>query len=421
MTTTSLTINFERLKQDIFHLSTIGKSPEDNGIYRQAFSKEDLQARQWLGERLQKAGINSTMDGAANVLARIGDPEAPSITVGSHLDTVACAGALDGALGVLVGLECLRTIHEQDIPLTHPLELIAFSDEEGRFGGMLGSQATAGMLNPGFIQHAMDLDGISLVEVMEQQGMNPMGILDCSRTRDSLLCFLELHIEQGPVLDTKNLEVGIVSAITGLFKWQITLSGTANHAGTTPMTMRQDAFMGLADFAHEIPRILDENGGENSRATIGKVELFPGSPNTIPEKAIFSIDVRDTDVEVLKELQLAIRKALSAIARKGGLMFEFEELSFIHPVQSDVQLVNALEKKARMLDYQFEIMPSGAAHDAQIMANLCPVAMVFVPSKGGVSHSPNEWTDWAFIEKGANLLLHTILELQNQKFEKYEG
>jgi N-carbamoyl-L-amino-acid hydrolase len=409
-------INFERLKNSIMGLSSIGRQ-EGGGIYRMAFSEKDYEARQWLVHQMKSAGISTQMDGALNVIGRIGNnhTDSPSVVIGSHIDTVPNAGALDGALGVLVGLECLQYIKEHNIKLNFPLELIAFSDEEGRFGGMFGSRSFAGMMTPGYLEEATDLDGIKLKDSLSSFGNDPYRALDAARPSSTIKYYLEVHIEQGPVLDESQCPLGVVTDITGLFKWQVTLKGASNHAGTTPMEMRNDAFMGLADFAHEIPRIIAENGSDHSKMTVGKVNLLPGSPNTVPGEAIFSLDVRDTSTEVLRELQDAARKALSAIARGRRLMFTFEELSWIDPVACDKRLISVFEKSAKKLDLGFTTMPSGAAHDAQMVATIAPVGMLFVPSKGGVSHSPYEWTDWQDIEAGANVLLHSILELNELK------
>lgn len=226
--------------------------------------------------------------------------------------------------------------------------------------------------------------------------------------------YIELHIEQGPVLTHRGVPIGVVEDITGLFKWSVVFRGESNHAGTTPMEIRRDAFMGLADFAHELPRILDENGSERSRATIGKIQIVPGAPNTVPGLVEFSLDVRDTDGEVLKELGIACRKVLSAIARRRDLMFEFAELSRIQPVACDREVIAAIEAGAAALDLPALRMPSGAAHDAQIMAQSVPIGMILVPSRDGVSHSPAEWTSTNDIEAGANLALLTLVRLAGE-------
>lgn len=405
-------IDLNRLKEDLHKLSRIGRHEEDRGIYRMAFTQADMEGKAWLRERLETRGLQPTMDGAANVFGCLGKKgQQPSLLIGSHIDTVPCAGALDGTLGVIIGLECLRTLQDHGITTRCPIELVAFSDEEGHFGGMFGSQAFCGLITPETLHQSRNPEGTTLHDAMQHCGFDPMQALEARRDPKSLAAYLELHIEQGPVLDRTRHSVGLVEEITGLFRWNVRFLGEANHAGTTPMDMRNDAFMGLADFAHEIPRILEENGGERSRATIGKVEIIPGAPNTVPGTVEFSLDVRDTSPALLEELGLSIRKVLSAIARRRHLMFEFDVLSEIEPVQCDSTLVDLLEKQASKLELPYLRMPSGAAHDAQILARHVPTAMVFVPSKGGQSHSPAEWTDWDDIENGANLMLHTIINL----------
>lgn len=405
-------IDSERLKRDLLELAEIGRNTEDRGIYRMAFTTADMAARQWLLDRLKVAGIPGRLDGAANVIGRVGpdDPDIPAILIGSHTDTVPRAGMLDGALGVLCGLEVLRQLKARESDLRWPVELISFTDEEGRFGGMLGSEAFCGLISPETLYQA-DLDGVLLRDAMEARGLNAFDALGARRAPGSVAAYLELHIEQGPVLDRAGESVGIVEAITGLFKWLVRFRGEANHAGTTPMAMRRDAFMGLADFAHEIPRLLEENGGERSRATIGKARILPGAPNTVPGEVEFSLDVRDTDPGILDELADACRKALSAIARRRDLMLELDIQSRIEPVACDAGLIGRLESAATRLSLPWRRLPSGAAHDAQIVAAIAPVAMIFVPSRDGQSHSPGEWTDWEDIFAGARLLHEAAREM----------
>jgi N-carbamoyl-L-amino-acid hydrolase len=408
-------VNLERIKSDILTLAQIGRNSDDHGIYRMAFTDADMQGKRWLRDQFEQAGLPSFIDGAANVSTKIaGITDAPEILVGSHIDTVPCAGALDGTLGVIVGLECLRCIQESNISLQRTIELVAFSDEEGRFGGMFGSQAICGEINPEKLATMTDMSGIKLEDQLRRHGLNPLAALDAARDPDSINGYLELHIEQGPVLDRLGKQVGIVDEITGLFTWSVRFKGEANHAGTTPMEMRNDAFMGLADFAHEIPRILAENGSDRSRATIGKAQILPGATNTVPGLVEFSLDVRDTSEIVLEELSIAFRKALSAIARQRHLMFDFAPKSYIAPVQCSPKMIDAIGSQSSMLGIESNRMPSGAAHDAQIMGGMVPVGMIFVPSKGGQSHSPAEWTSWSDIEAGANVMLNTLIQLANQ-------
>jgi len=406
-----LSINRERLQSDIETLAKIGRC-EDYGIYRMAFSEGDVQGRAWFKNKVEEAGLEFYQDGAANLHARYQwDGKCPSVMMGSHMDTVPAAGHLDGALGVIVALECLRCIKEQNLNIDYPLEAVAFSDEEGRFGGMLGLQAITGMLIPEKIINAADLEGVSLIDAMKNVGLDAMDALHARRSPDSVYAYLELHIEQGPILDDMDISVGNVDAIAGLFKWDVALTGTANHAGTTPMDMRKDAFMGLSEFAYRLQRILDENGSSRSVATIGRVEISPGAANVIPGKVEFSLEARDTNPDILSDLAIVFRKSLSAIARKHELMFEFRVLSEISPVKSNTGIVDTIENVCKSLKIPFLQMASGAAHDAQMMAGITRAGMIFVPSKDGRSHSIAEWTDMDDIEKGANVALNTMYRI----------
>lgn len=407
----SIKINADRLKEDIEHLATIGRQ-EDHGIYRMAFSEGDMLGRAWFKEKIIESGLELHEDGAGNIYGRLGwDSKRPGVMTGSHLDTVPGAGHLDGALGVMAGLECLRCIKQENLALQYPLEVVAFTDEEGRFGGMLGSQALTGQLSPETIHNAVDLEGVSLTQAMHEVGYDSLNALHARRSPDSIHAFIELHIEQGPILDQMGFSVGVVDAIAGLFKWDISLTGVPNHAGTTPMHLRNDAFQGLSEFASQIQRILDENGGERSVATIGRVELSPGAANVVPGRVDFSLEARDTEQRVLDDLQGAFRRALSAIARRYNLMFEFKVLSEIAPVKCSSGLLEEIQQAAEDLKIPTLQMSSGAAHDTQMLATITRAAMIFVPSKDGRSHSIAEWTDMKDIEKGANVLLNTLVRL----------
>lgn len=410
-----LSVNAQRLKEDIEDLAKVGRR-EASGIFRMAFSDGDMAGRQWFRDRLDEAGLEIFEDGAGNIHGRLNwDGATPSVMTGSHLDTVPGAGHLDGALGVVTGLECLRRIKEERLPLRYPLEVVSFTDEEGRFGGMLGSQSIAGQLTPESIENAIDLDGVRLVDAMQQQGYDAMQALHARRNPESIHAFLELHIEQGPILDQMGFSIGVVDAIAGLFKWEVSLIGTPNHAGTTPMHLRNDAFQALAEFSSQIQRVLDENGSERSVATIGKVDISPGAANVVPGRVDFSLEVRDTDRQVLGDLRNAFRRALSAIARRRNIMFEFTVLSEIQPVKCDAGLVKRLKDSADSLDIQNLQMASGAAHDTQFMSSITRAAMVFVPSKEGRSHSTAEWTDMDHIERGGNVLLNTLIDLAGKQ------
>jgi len=410
-TLSELRIDAARLDADLTALSKIGRG-DAPGLHRRAFTRADMAGRRWFTEQLEAAGLEVRIDGAANLGARWpADVDGPCVMTGSHLDTVPGAGQLDGALGVIAGLEALRVIAEHDVPLARPIEVVDFTDEEGRFGGMLGSQAMSGKLTPKDIELARDLDGIGLEEAMAECGYRALDALSAEREPGDIHAFVELHIEQGPVLERERLPVGLVDSITGLFRWDVRLSGEANHAGTTPMDMRRDAFRAVAEFADQIDRILEEHGSPRSRATIGRLELFPGAANVVPGEARMAFEVRDTDPRILLDLADAFRRTLSAIARRRQIQFEFEIVSELAPVGCHERVTAAVEKACGGLELEFLRMPSGAAHDTQMIADIAPSGMIFVPSRGGRSHSPAEWTSPADIERGANVLLQTLLEL----------
>jgi N-carbamoyl-L-amino-acid hydrolase len=404
-------VDLDRLKSTLLELSQIGFAEEDKGVYRLGFTAEDMKARNWLMNLLQSEGFHTHMDGAGNVMGHYGPADRPTVTIGSHLDTVPAGGIFDGSLGVVAALEILRICRDAAPELKYPIELIATSEEEGRFGGMLGAQALAGDLTPAIILDAHDADGNRLVDAMKSAGFEPLEALGARRAPKSMRAFLELHIEQGPVLENLGKTIGVVDSIAGVFKWIVHLKGKADHAGTAPMNMRSDAFMGLADFAHEIPRIVDEDGSDRSRLTVGKVSLKPGSPHTIPGEAVFTLVGRDSSTDVMNDLCIACRKALSAIARRHNLMFEYEQISWLEPVACHDDIVALFEEEASRAGLRYHRMPSGAGHDTQFMAKIAPAGMIFVPSVAGVSHAPDEWTHWQDVEQGANLLLNSALRL----------
>ncbi len=404
-------VRSDRIEHDLLELAEIGRRPGEHGVNRPAFSEADMAGRRWLLERLAALGLPASLDGAGNVIGTLGGGDQPSVIIGSHLDTVPEGGIFDGALGVVAGLECLRVVKEQGIRTRHPLQLVAFSDEEGKFGGMLGSRAMAGLVTLDWIETAADPDGLTLSEAMKSAGLDPLAIPKAYRPPDTVRAFLELHIEQGPVLDQKGPDLGIVETISGVYVWVVHLIGKADHSGTAPMDMRSDAFMGLADFAHEIPRIIEEEGSEHSRLTVGKVDLLPGFPHTVPGQVAFTLVGRDDTRERMEALANSCRRVLSALARRHRLMFEYHEMSWLDPKPCDPAIIELLDDQAKLLGWQARKMSSGAGHDTQSMTEIAPSGMIFVPSKGGISHAPDEWTNWHDIERGTTLLLRSALEL----------
>lgn len=404
-------VNIERIEKDILTISRFGLQEGGRGVYRQGFSKADMAARQWLAETFEALGMAHYMDGVGNVIGRFGPEGKPAVQIGSHLDSVPAGGMFDGVLGVVAGLEVVRAMQEAGVEPSFPIEVIGTSEEEGRFGGMLGAQAMTGHLTRDWLETASDEHGYKLVDAMEEAGFDPTKALHAYRRPEEIRAFLELHVEQGPVLEAEKTTIGIVEGISGVFKWNCRLIGRAGHAGTAPMNMRSDAFVGIADFAHEIHRIIDEEGTDKSRITIGHVALKPGFPHTVPGEADFTIVGRDLDEEVMQALATACRRVLSSIARKHKLKFEYEEMSWLKPAYCDEGIVALIEKKTKELGYSYKVMPSGAGHDVQFFCGHTRAGLIFVPSVDGISHAPEEWTHWSDIERGAQLLLETAMDL----------
>lgn len=404
-------INSERLKAIFDGINGFGRAQGVGGWSRPGFSAADMAVRRWFAERMEAEALRVYWDGAANVFGRLGPEGAPCVMIGSHLDTVPEGGAFDGALGVAVALECALAIRDAGLKLAYAVEVVATSEEEGRFGGMLGSQALAGLVTEEWLREAIDGDGELLTDAMAAQGLDPSQIFAAARRSGSVSAFLELHVEQGPVLERLGASIGIVDRVSAMTHLAVTLKGAANHSGTTPMKMRADAFAGLARIAVAIPDLISKYGGQESRITIGKVEVTPNFLHTIPGEAAFSIVLRDTEIERLAALADRLREMISKVAVEHNLGHEIVGRGGIPPTALAPKIVSLLEDEANYLGFDPVIMSSGAGHDAQTMQTICPSGLVFVPSRDGISHSPDEWTDWEETLKGARLMLAAATKL----------
>lgn len=400
-----------RLRATLDAINGFGANPETGGFNRPGFSPADMAVRAWFAEAMAADGFAVRRDAAGNVFARLGPVDAACVMVGSHLDTVPEGGAFDGALGVAVAAECARAIRDAGGPLRVAVEVVATAEEEGRFGGMLGSQTIAGTVAPGWLAAAQDADGVPLASALRDAGLDPDGVRDAAWPPRAIRAFLELHIEQGPVLEAAGVPIGIADGVSGVCALQGVLSGIANHSGTTPMDARADAFAGLAAAAAAIPALMAARGNEQSRLTIGKVALAPNFAHTIPGRAEFTIVLRDTDAEAMRRLETGMRDVLAEAATAHGLGLEVEVMSWLDPVALDAGLVALMLETADRLGIAARVMSSGAGHDAQTMQSIAPTGLIFVPSRGGVSHAPQEWTDWDDILRGAELMLATVCEL----------
>ena len=404
-------INLERLEARLAQVNRFGADESGPGINRLSFSAADMQAREWLAAEIGKLGLAARIDAVGNVIGRWNTGSGAAVMVGSHVDSVPRGGRLDGVLGVIAALECVESAMESGITPMAPIEIVATSEEEGRFGGMLGAQAMAGQVDPDWFDSARDDSGRLMQDAMRAAGLDPAAYASARRDPDEIRAFLELHIEQGPVLDRAGKSVGIVEGISGVFNWSVTLIGEANHAGTTPMELRRDAFRGLADFTAAIPAIIDDVGTPATRLTVGKVDLHPNFPHTVPGRAEFVIIGRDMELAVMSALAEACRDRLDAAARDHGLELSVSEASWLEPTPCHADVIAAFQRQAAVMGVDAPVMPSGAGHDTQVMASLTRAGMIFVPSRQGVSHAPEEYTDRADIETGCNLLLRTLLDL----------
>ena len=404
-----LKINLERLKSDLEALAQVGRDPR-GGISRPSFSQADFAARAWLKERICEAGLCYRQDGAGNVFGRLGG-EGAAVLVGSHLDTVLNGGAFDGATGVLAGLECLRRIKEAGTPLSKPLELVSFTDEEGNLvGDFLGSRAFAGRLNKEEMEKGVTSFGRPLKDILAGTEFSLESILNAHRERPKFEAYLELHIEQGAVLETEDIPIGIVERIAGKSYRQCTFTGKADHSGTTPLELRHDAFLATADFVLRGTRLVaTEHYG--SMITVGKVTVLPGSFSVVPGRVDFTLDVRSASAETLEILDKDLLALALDIAKTRGLSFHSRVVDRTTPAALSDRVIGVLEEECRKLGYPSMRMTSGAGHDAQIVSGLAEVGMIFIPCVDGTSHAPGEMINWGDLEKGANLLLNALIRL----------
>jgi N-carbamoyl-L-amino-acid hydrolase len=396
-------LDSERLLADLDALAQIGRGP-DGALTRIAYSPADQAGRAWVAAQLHALGLPVRADAAGNTIGLYaGAADLPPIALGSHTDTVPNGGAYDGALGVVAALACVRALHTAGIRLRHPVEVINFAAEEATMaGGTTGSQAMAGLFDLAILDKAA-WDGRPVREHLLAAGLNPATFSTARRAPGSLTAYLELHIEQGDRLTTAGVPIGVVEGFVGIRRHAVTFQGYANHAGTTPMHRRQDALVAAAPF---ITFVRDLAVGHDVVGTIGTLTVQPGAPNVIPGRVELIVEIRGLDSAVLDQVETALREQ----ARQAGA--RFAAVVGKPPVQADPSVIGALIEACRSLGLAALQMPSGAGHDAMCMATLCPQAMIFVPSQGGVSHSPDEYTTPEDCVNGARVLLAGLLHLE---------
>jgi N-carbamoyl-L-amino-acid hydrolase len=402
-------IDGQRLKRDLEELGRIGRD-ERGGVSRPSFSPADFEARAWLRRKIEEAGLGYRQDGAGNQFGRI-ERGGRTVMAGSHIDTVPNGGMFDGAAGVLAALEAARRIVEEKVPLKKAVEVASFTDEEGNLvGDFLGSRAFLGLLDEKEVRDGRTSFGLPFADVLEKTEFTARTILAAHRSRPDLEAYLELHVEQGPVLEEEGLPIGIVERIAGKHYRQCVFVGESGHAGTTPLELRRDAFLGLADLALRATQLVATQY-YGSMITVGKATLHPGSFSVIPGRVDFTLEFRSRSAENLAAIEREVFALAEEVAATRGLAFHSRVVDKTTPVAVAPRLLTLLEEECRALGYPSMRLASGAGHDAQIIAGVCDAAMIFVPSPDGVSHAPAESVDWEALEKGANLLLRALLRL----------
>jgi N-carbamoyl-L-amino-acid hydrolase len=405
------TVNEQRLLTRIAELAKFGKDDNGHG-YRVAYTKGDIDGRAWFIEQMKRAGLDPVIDAAGNIIGkRKGkNPSLKPIAFGSHIDMVPDGGNYDGPLGSISALEVIEVLNEHNIQTEHPLEVIIFANEEG---GTIGSMAMAGGLTTAGLQQKSQ-NGLTMAEGIRAIGGNPDNIQSCIRKKGDLRAWVELHIEQGGILARENVQIGVVEGIVGIVHWEVTVEGFANHAGTTPMNMRQDALLASARFIIAVNEVITEVKG-NQVGTIGKLAITPNAYNVIPGKVVLGLEIRDLSAEKIEVLFGEIEKRAAAIATASNTTIHFaRQANASKPALTNKALQQTIQAAAKALGLSTKLMQSGAGHDSQEIAAIAPVAMIFVPSVGGISHSYKEFTKTVDMTNGANVLLQTVLSIDKE-------
>ncbi|MBL4632416.1 MAG: M20 family metallo-hydrolase [Kofleriaceae bacterium] len=407
VSTQALRINGDRLSARLRELALVGGTP-DGGVCRLALTPADKEGRDLVITWMRELGMSVSIDKIGNVMAVFaGREEGLPVTMGSHIDTVATGGAYDGNLGVLAGLEVVRILVDAKITPRYPIAVAFFTNEEGaRFApDMMGSGVQQGALSLETSLATVGIDGTTVADDLQSIGY--AGDRACDfRARN----FLELHIEQGPVLERDGVQIGAVEGVQGISWTEVTLHGVSNHAGTTPMSMRNDAAYVAAAIAVEL-RAIASDFGEPQVATVGSLVLEPNLINVVARKATLTLDLRNTDEAVLQKAEARAFAFVEECAAREGVRFEMKTLARFEPVTFSPDIIGLVEATAKELGASVKRMPSGAGHDAQMFVPNCPSGMIFVPSAGGISHNIKEHTDAIDIERGANVLLQVLLTL----------
>src|SRR4030095_5982807 len=406
-----LSVNGQRIESRIFELAKFGRDESGHG-YRVAYTKGDIEGRAWFMDLMKKAGLEPTIDAAGNITGkRKGkNPSLKPIGFGSHIDMVPDGGNYDGTLGSISALEIIEILNENKVVTDHPLEVIIFGNEEG---GTIGSKAMAGGLTIDGLQQKSQ-SGLTMAEGIKAIGGNPDNIQSCIRKKGDFHAWVELHIEQGGILEKEKIQIGVVEGIVGIVHWEVTVEGFANHAGSTPMNMRQDALLAASKFILTVNEVINSVKG-NQVGTVGKIAVTPGAYNVIPGKVVLGLEIRDLSSEKIEMLFSEIEKRAATIAKEFKTTISFlRQPNESKPALTNKALQQTINTSAKALGFSTKFMQSGAGHDSQHIASIARAAMIFIPSVGGISHSPKEFSTATDMTNGANVLLQTILKLDKE-------
>ncbi|SVB23216.1 uncharacterized protein METZ01_LOCUS176070 [marine metagenome] len=405
-----LRVDHKRLNDNFIKLSKIS-SVEFGSLSRVAYTDADIDGRKYVMQLMKSAGMVVYIDEGGNIIGKLKgkDNDLPPIAIGSHIDSVPEGGSYDGNVGSLSAIEVAHTIRENYLTLNHPLIVVIFQNEEG---GLFGSK----IMTTGLTDQELGLrssSGYAIKEGIKRIGGNLKKLEDAKLKKNEWTAYVELHIEQGAFLYDENLEIGIVEGIVGIKQWEVVITGFANHAGTTPMDKRNDALYAAALYVQSVHEI-GKNTPGNQVATVGMIKPFPGAPNVIPGKVNASLEIRDLDEKKIDSIYNKIKRSTKKIAKKTGTTFQFQQTINIIPEPTNDLISKAIFEASNDLKLKSKFMPSGAGHDAQEMVQICPIGMIFIPSKNGISHSPKEYSTPDDISNGANVLLHTVLRIDKQ-------
>ena len=400
-----------RLQRRLAELASVGDTG-DGGVCRLALTDADGAGRDLVVTWMRDLGLRVDIDGIGNVIGTWpADSTAPAVMTGSHIDTVRTGGRFDGNYGVLAGLEVIETVIESGFVPARPLAVGFFTNEEGaRFApDMLGSLVYVGGLPMEEALDTVSIDGAVLGDELERIGYR--GPLPCPATPPA--AFVELHVEQGPILEAEVTTIGAVTGVQGILWFELTIVGQSNHAGTTPMRLRHDPALAAAEIAVTARAIAHELGGDQV-ATVGRIELHPNLVNVIPARATITVDLRNTDPVELARAERMLFEAVERIAAAEGVGIEHRTLARFDPVVFDESVIDMVVDAAERRGLSVRRLPSGAGHDAQMLARVCPAGMIFVPSVGGISHNPTEFTDADDLQAGADVLLDVMVRLADR-------